>query len=169
MKYFIFSIISILFFGTTSAQDSLEKLLDRYNSHSIPYMSVEELKMFQKNNNITVLDAREKMEYDVSHIPSARYIGFDDFPSEEKLLQKINKDALIIVYCSIGIRSEKIAEKLKRDGFTNVKNLYGGIFEWKNRGFNVVDSTGNTTENIHAFSKKWSKWLHSGNPVYSKN
>jgi len=33
------------------------------------------------------------------------------------------------VYCSLGIRSEVIAKKLKKAGYTNVFNLYGGIFE----------------------------------------
>lgn len=129
-------------------------------------MSVEEFAMFQKNEKIIILDAREKKEFEVSHIPSAKFIGFDYFTSEEKELQKINKDAAILVYCSIGIRSEKIAEKLKKEGFTNIKNLYGGIFEWKNKGYPVFDSTGRKTENVHVFSKQWRKWLKTGNPVY---
>lgn len=166
MRYYFFIIISIFFLGTAAGQDSLEKILDRYNSHSIPYMSVEQLQMFQRTDSIIILDAREKVEFDVSHISSAKNIGFDNFSSDEKLLQKINKDAQMIVYCSIGIRSEKIAEKLKKAGFTNVKNLYGGIFEWKNKGFQVVDSTGKKTENVHVFSERWSQWLHAGNPVY---
>lgn len=166
MKNSLFFILYIFLLGTASGQESLDKLLDRYNSHSIPYMSVEELIMSQKNDKIIILDTREKMEFDVSHIPSAKFIGFDNYTSEEKKLQKINKDATILVYCSIGIRSEKIGEKLKKEGFTNVKNLYGGIFEWKNRGNPVIDSTGTETENVHAFSKEWNKWLHAGNPVF---
>ncbi len=166
MKYSIILVIYLIFLGTASGQESLEKLLDRYNSHSIPYISVEELRMYKINWGVIILDAREKAEFDVSHISSAKNIGFDHFTSEGEQLQKINKESLIVVYCSVGIRSEKIAEKLKKAGFTNVKNLYGGIFEWKNKGFNVIDSTGHETENIHAFSKKWSQWLHRGNPVY---
>ena len=146
--------------------DSLQKLLDRYNNHSIPYISAEELGMFQNTKQLIILDAREKVEFDVSHIPSAIYIGSKDFSSDDKELQKLNKNTELIVYCSLGIRSEKIAEKLEQMGFHNVKNLYGGIFEWKNKGFQVVDSTGNKTENVHAYSKQWSKWLHSGKPVY---
>ncbi|HLW32496.1 MAG TPA: rhodanese-like domain-containing protein [Aequorivita sp.] len=166
MRYFFFLIIYIFFLGTASGQDSLEKILDRHNSHSVPYISVEEFVMIQRTESLIILDAREKVEFNVSHISSAKNIGFDNFFSNEKMLQKINKDAQVIVYCSIGIRSEKIAERLKKLGFINVKNLYGGIFEWKNKGFQVVDSTGRKTENVHAFSEKWSQWLHAGNPVY---
>ena len=66
----------------------------------------------------------------------------------------------------MGIRSEQIGEKLKKAGFTNVKNLYGGIFEWKNKDYPVIDTTGNETEKVHTFSKMWSKYLHAGKPVY---
>ncbi|MEN8818965.1 MAG: rhodanese-like domain-containing protein, partial [Polaribacter sp.] len=51
-------------------------------------------------------------------------------------------------------------------GYTNVLNLYGGIFEWKNKGNLVFDSNGNATEKIHVFSKEWSKWLLKGKKVY---
>ena len=78
-----------------------------------------------------------------------------------------NKNKTIVVYCSIGYRSEKIAEKLRRKGYT-VFNLYGGIFDWKNKGNTVVDSLGNTTEKVHAYNEAWSKWLFNGQKVYKK-
>ena len=118
------------------------------------------------NDTVIIIDAREPAEFKVSHLESAINIGFNDFSSEVKLLQKLNKNIPIIVYCSLGIRSEGMGEKLKKSGFTNVKNLYGGIFEWKNAGYPVIDSTGTETENVHTFSKMWSKYLHAGNPIY---
>ena len=78
----------------------------------------------------------------------------------------IDKNATIIVYCSVGIRSEDIAEKLQKAGYKNVFNLFGGIFEWKNKQNTVVDSTNNPTEKVHTFSKEWSKWLKKGIKVY---
>ena len=44
------------------------------------------------------------------------------------------------MYCSIGKRSEKVTQKLKKAGYNNVSNLYGGIFEWVNQGNEVVDT-----------------------------
>ena len=70
------------------------------------------------------------------------------------------------MYCSLGIRSEDIAEKLKKVGFTNVRNLYGGIFEWKNKDFKVYDINNNETENVHAFNNEWGKWLKKGVKIY---
>lgn len=164
-------IISFLFCLCTISiafgqDESFQKLLDQYNNHSVPYISVEELIEAQKTQEVIILDAREEKEYKVCHIPSAIYIGFNKFPKNEFLIQKLNKYTKVVVYCSVGVRSEKIGEKLKNLGFKNVKNLYGGIFEWKNKGNTVVDPEGNTTEKVHAYSKYWSNWLHSGIPIY---
>ncbi|MGB3607661.1 rhodanese-like domain-containing protein, partial [Psychroserpens sp.] len=77
-----------------------------------------------------------------------------------------DKNQAIVVYCSLGIRSETIANKLKKAGYTDVSNLYGGIFEWKNNDFDVYNSEDRKTDSIHAFSKSWSKWLTNGKKVY---
>lgn len=144
----------------------MDDLLQTYNTRSIPYISVEGLRMLQVNDSVVILDAREPNEFSVSHIASAKNVGFNEFSSEEKQLKKLKKNTPIIIYCSVGIRSEQIGEKLKKAGFTDIKNLYGGIFEWKNKDYPVIDSTGIETENVHTFSKMWSRYLHAGNPVY---
>jgi rhodanese-related sulfurtransferase len=112
------------------------------------------------------LDTREPKEFDVSHITGAICVGYDQFdPIKTKEILK-KKEAIIIVYCSVGIRSEIIGTKLLKLGYKNVYNLYGGIFEWKNRGFLLLDSNEKPTENVHAFSKEWGKYLLKGNKIY---
>ena len=161
----------LLFFISCSisafAQKSLNELLKQYNTRSIPYISVEELRRLQANDTVLILDSREEKEFAISHIDDARLVGFNDFSSEEISQEIQNKNTAVIVYCSLGIRSEEIGEKLKKAGFTNVKNLYGGIFEWKNAGYPVFNSEGKETDTIHAFSKVWSKWLLKGEKVYN--
>lgn len=157
----------LFFVANGTAQKTLDDLLNQYNTRSIPYISVTELKMKMLNDDIAVLDAREYEEFAVSHLPSAKYVGYNNFSSEEVLKTIPNKDQPIVVYCSLGIRSEVIGEKLKKAGYTNVKNLYGGIFEWKNKDFTVLDMDGNESENVHTCSKLWSKWLIKGNKVYN--
>jgi len=167
MKIVISSLLLLFAISTSVAQKSLDQLLNQYNTRSIPYISVAELKMRMTNGEIVVLDAREYEEFQVSHLPSAKYVGYNSFSSEEILTSITNKDQPIVVYCSLGIRSEVIGEKLKKAGYTNVKNLYGGIFEWKNKDFPVLDMDGNESEDVHACSKLWSKWLTKGNKVYN--
>ena len=120
----------------------------------------------QFKQDLFILDCRENNEYKVSHIEAAKYIGFKQFSKQEFLTLFPNKNASIVIYCSVGIRSEKIGKKLQKMGYTNVKNLYGGIFEWKNKGYPIVDTTNTETEKIHVYSKRWSKWSLKGIKVY---
>ena len=113
-----------------------------------------------------LLDAREKKEFEISHLKNTYFVGYTNFSLKETLKKIPNKKSKIVVYCSLGIRSEDIAEKLKVAGYTNILNLYGGIFEWKNKGNPVFDSNEKATDNIHVFSKEWSKWLLKGTKVY---
>ena len=147
-----------------NAQDSLSELLKKHNSESIPYISVQELAM--PKTEVILLDARETEEYNVSHLEDAIHIGYDDFDINSVTKQIIDKSAVIVVYCSLGVRSEDIGEQLKKAGYTNIFNLYGGIFEWKNKGYSVYNSEEKLTEDVHAFSKAWSKWLLKGNKIY---
>ena len=75
--------------------------------------------------------------------------------------------AFVIVYCSIGKRSEDVTLKLKKAGYTNVKNLYGGIFEWVNQGHPVYNNNNIVTDSVHAYGNFWGKWLDKGVKVYN--
>lgn len=131
-----------------------DKVIKRYLQFSVTPISVNEAKA---NENILFLDARELEEYEISHIKGARHIGFENFSVER--LRDINSHQKIVLYCSMGYRSEKIGEKLKAMGFSNVYNLYGSIFEWVNNGFPVYDMQEKPTRQIHTYSKAWSKWV----------
>ena len=163
MKTVLFLFIS-LFAAQSIAQDTLDELLKKHNKNSVPYISVQELAM--PKTDAIILDAREPKEYEVSHIKNATLVGYDFFDIKTVTEKYTNKDQKIVVYCSLGIRSENIAKKLKDEGYTNVLNLYGGIFEWKNNDFTVVDSEDNQTELIHTFNEAWSKWLTKGIKVF---
>ena len=164
----IILLITLFGFSIGNAQNDLDRLLSRYNNHEVPYISVEELKMQKRKDSIWILDAREPEEFKVSHLANAYYVGYNSFSEEETSKLISNKNAPIVVYCSIGIRSENIAAKLKKAGFSNVSNLYGGIFAWKNKDYPVFDMQNEETENVHAYSKSWSKWLKKGKKVYPK-
>lgn len=145
-------------------QKKLDKLLKKHNSENIPYIYVEELK--SQPDDIILLDARELKEYETSHLKDAIFTGYDYFNLDATSQKIPNKDSKIVVYCSLGIRSEDIAEKLKKVGYKNVFNLYGGIFEWKNNDQKVFNLKEQETDSVHTFNKDWSKWLTKGTKVY---
>jgi 3-mercaptopyruvate sulfurtransferase SseA len=73
--------------------------------------------------------------------------------------------ATIVLYCSVGMRSEKIGKKLLEAGYKNVYNLYGSLFEWVNQGKPVYKKNGVQTSEIHTYSESWSRWLSRGTIV----
>ena len=156
--------ICVCFSVSSFSQETLSELLKKHNNQSIPYISVQELAM--PKTEAIVLDARELSEFEVSHLKNAIYVGYSKFQIDSIQDKIKDKDKVIVVYCSLGIRSEDIAEKLKSSGYTNVLNLYGGIFEWKNKDFKVFNSEEKETDNIHVFNELWSKWLTKGTKIY---
>ncbi len=124
-------------------------------SFSVPLMGCNELK--RVTETVVLFDVRERGEYDTSHIENARYLGYDDF--DIRRLEHIPKDTTIVLYCSIGYRSEKMGERLVKMGYTRVYNLYGSIFEWVNQGNPVVDQEGKVTRKVHTYNRWWSWWL----------
>jgi rhodanese-related sulfurtransferase len=158
---FFLSISSFSFFG----QEKLDNLLKTWNKRNVPYISVETLAM--PKSTAILLDARELEEFNVSHLQNALRVGYNTFDLKNTISKLPNdKNTKIVVYCSLGIRSETIAHQLIQSGYTNVFNLYGGIFEWKNNDFQVVDTLGKPTEKVHAFNKSWGKWLKKGKKIY---
>jgi rhodanese-related sulfurtransferase len=141
---------------------SFEKMIDNTLDKTVPFIKAKELR--EDNQNYTILDIRELKEYNVSHIKNAISISFNDF-NVKIIKHKIDKNTPIVVYCSIGYRSEKVGEKLLNEGFT-VYNLYGGIFNWMNSNNPIVDNNEITTQKVHCFNQKWSKWLLKGEKIY---
>lgn len=166
IKIIILSLLNLFFAQpqakypkTAACQDAaFDKKVNSYLSYTVPVISVKDANA--KKSDLIFLDAREIKEYETSHIPESRYIGYDKFKMES--IKDIPKDKKIVVYCSIGYRSEIIATKLKEAGYKNVYNLYGSIFEWVNNNFSVTDKNGKPTHKVHTYNKKWSQWVING-------
>ena len=137
-------------------------MIDNTLDKTVPFIKAKELR--ENNQNYTILDIRELKEYNVSHIKNAISISFNDF-NIKMIKHKIDENTPIVVYCSIGYRSEKVGEKLLNEGFT-VYNLYGGIFNWKNSNNPLVDNNEIATQKVHCFNQEWSKWLLKGEKIY---
>lgn len=159
--YGYFLLISLGLYAQKSTSDAaFSKLLNSLLQHSAKEVLPHEI---SNEEEIIFLDTREKIEYDTSHIKNAKWVGYNDFQLER--VKEIPKNKPIVVYCTVGYRSEKIAEILKESGYTEVKNLYGGIFEWVHQQHNVYNDT-TLTHKIHTYNKDWAKWLKTGEKIY---
>jgi rhodanese-related sulfurtransferase len=160
----IFCLFSITSFSQGDRdKDFVEKLNSLYK-RTVPFIYAEELASETGNRSLILIDARSREEYETSHISGAKFVDYDSFKASD--VQGLGKNADIVVYCAVGYRSERIGEDLLKMGFTNVRNLYGGIFDWVNQGNIVVNLSGSKTDSVHTYNKDWSRWLRRGVKVY---
>ena len=76
-----------------------------------------------------MLDVREDDEFAGGHIPGAThmYVGY----LEERLKElSLDKDRPVVVTCGVGHRAGLGVSILLRAGFTDVRNLLGGMKAW---------------------------------------
>ena len=138
------------------------ELLEKIYPDDIPTLSILEFKELKKEN-LYLLDTRGKVEFSISHLKNAREVGYLWFDMRD--VYDIPKDATVVMYCAVGNRSTRIAEKLIKSGYKNVFVLFGGIFEWVNEGNPVYTQKDIQTSQVHAYNKDWSIWLEKGSKV----
>jgi adenylyltransferase/sulfurtransferase len=98
----------------------------------IPQMTVEDLKARMDAGTAPfILDVREPHEYAIVNL-GVPQIPVGQLPDRISEIP-VAKDAEIVTHCKTGGRSQKAALALKAAGFTNVKNLAGGITAWAER------------------------------------
>ena len=110
-----------------------------------------------------VVDTREKAEFEVSHLQDATWVGYDTFSMEN--VANLDKGKPVLVYCTVGARSQEIGKKLKEAGFKEVYNLYGGLIEWVNEEKPIFHGD-SLTNHVHIYSRSWGIWLTKGEKVY---
>ena len=163
MKAVLFFAILIMALPA-KAQKDFDEFLEKRLPKEVHHISPETLKMKLHNEYVLLIDARSKKEYEVSHLKNSVFLNFNkpDF----SMFSEYDKNTAVVVYCSVGLRSSNISKKLTALGFKNVSNLFGGIFKWKNSGYQVVDMDLKATEKVHGYSQNWSKWLTNAEIVY---
>ncbi len=103
-----------------------------------------------------LIDTRSAEEFAVSHLPGA--VHAEDVNAVKALLGSDTGARPIVVYCSVGVRSARVAEDLLTAGIEPVSNLQGSIFEWANRGLPMVRGR-EPVNSVHPFNQKWGALL----------
>ncbi|MDN3202715.1 rhodanese-like domain-containing protein [Algoriphagus sediminis] len=137
-----------------------EALLNTIYRDKVTLLKPEQI---QNLNSYQILDTREKNEFEVSHLNGASCVGYDNLDLEK--IKTLDKNKPVLVYCTVGARSQDVGEKLIDMGFKEVYNLYGGIIHWVNEE-NPVFHNDDQTDQVHTYSKTWGIWLNRGEKVY---
>ena len=133
--FLVFSVsLTIAISASRSVQHVVEQSEVRTGYENI---TSEELKVkLDKEEIFILIDIRSSLLYDAGHIWGAVSIPLYELSTR---LNELERNKEIVVYCQIGVTSISACELLVSSGFSNVKNLFGGISEWK-YGIVVRDS-----------------------------
>lgn len=143
--------------GSSCEEAAFEQKLEQLLNFTVPTIGIHTLKKWMDEEELLLVDTRSREEYEISHIPGAKLVPYKVF--NQSVFEEIDRNKRIVVYCSVGYRSEKLGEKLQEAGFSKVFNVYGSIFEWVNAGYPIENMYGEPTQRLHTYNRNWSKWV----------
>ena len=88
----------------------------------------DELKLkLDAGEDLTVIDVRTATQYQAGHLPTAVSMPLATLPWA---MNRLDRDRELVVYCQVGVTSVTACNILAAGGFSNVKNLVGGLSAW---------------------------------------
>ncbi|MBW4522103.1 MAG: rhodanese-related sulfurtransferase [Scytolyngbya sp. HA4215-MV1] len=100
------------------------------SSQSLIQVSVEEFARYRAETSETLqlLDVREPQEVEIAYIEGFQVFPLSEFAEwSDRIQTQLDPHQATIVLCHHGVRSAQMCQWLMQQGFTNVKNLAGGI------------------------------------------
>ncbi len=103
-------------------------------------IDIETMRYMLETDEVVLVDARTKEEFNDGHIPGAVNLPVYEFPRYyQEAADRFGNDRIIVTYCSsiTCVDSSLLAEKLYRKGHTQIFVYRGGFDEWSNLGLPV--------------------------------
>jgi len=105
---------------------------------SVGEVSIDEVKkMIDNREDIILLDVRDREEYETGHIPGAINISRGSLDFKVHLIIP-DKNAKIVVYCGLDLRSPLATKSMNDLGYKKAVNMIGGLKAWKEAGYPVL-------------------------------
>ncbi|GAB5524563.1 MAG: hypothetical protein Roseis2KO_24350 [Roseivirga sp.] len=123
--------------------------------HGVKNCTSQDVTALVSDENLLILDVRQREEYEVSHLKGAVLADDVDF-------KRLETDQPILVYCTVGFRSTELGTTLTHNGFSHIYNLEGGLIGWKNQGKPVYNQKEQLTDSVHVYSSLFGVLLKKG-------
>ena len=95
---------------------------------------LDAMALLTQRQQLFLLDVRTPEEYRQARLDGAHLIPVDQVV---RRLAEIPRDRPVLVYCAVGSRSAQVFNYLARQGYPEVYNLEGGIYEWAAQGYPI--------------------------------
>jgi hydroxyacylglutathione hydrolase len=128
------SVLRLARVGYESVQGYLEGGIASWNDKLDKVKSIEAVDM-KKFADAEVLDVRKPGEWSISHLKDAKFVPLSDMPGN---LESFDKAGTYVVHCGGGYRSMTAISLMKREGFENLINVYGGFGAMTKAGLKIV-------------------------------
>lgn len=83
------------------------------------------------------LDVRDDKEFKAGHILNAKHVPLSNMDKFMHELEKY-KDKDVVIYCESGQRSQRAGSRLRKNGFTQLHQISGGLNEWEKANLPIV-------------------------------
>lgn len=94
--------------------------------------------LMQTESDLQIIDVRTPQEWAEGVVEGAKLLNFYDETFSQEVLETLDPNKPVLVYCRSGGRSGKTAQLLKENGFTQVYDLKGGIGAWNKASGELV-------------------------------
>ena len=123
----------------------------------VPQLSTERLgELLETDANVVLLDARSPEEFEASHLRGA--VRASSFRAAQEAIKRRGEKPIVVVYCSVGYRSSRLAQRLRAQGVENVFNLEGSLFKWANENRAVYRGSAQV-RHVHPYDEGWGELL----------
>ena len=136
--------------AATDRPARVEQMATGYESQwpEVPQVTAAQYEAIPDDQRPILVDARSPRERRISMIPGA--ITPDQLPAQVPA----RSHPPVLVYCTIGYRSTKLASELRDQGI-NAENLHGGVLAWAHHGGRFVTPEGEPTREVHVYAQPW--------------
>lgn len=160
---FLLAIAVALATATLGTNPAVSRMFLRWTEHvtmgKVEVITPGDLQVWLRDPNRhkpLLLDVRTREEFEVSHLPKADFAPYPDVSITP--FDVMDRATPIVLYCAAGIRSARAAERLMAAGYTNVRSLDGGIFQWVADG-GRLEGPSATPPKVHPYNRVWRFFL----------
>lgn len=152
----------MLFAASSPADDGFDAAVRKTLAGlDAPRVSPAEAQRLIREEGATVLDTRTEEEFKVSHVAGARFVPFGAWQAlfGANLPRHLPPGKPVVIFCTVGWRSGKVAAALTQRGQPRVFNVEGGVLAWRRAGLPLVDAAGAPTRAVHPYNKDWAPYV----------